>query len=95
MIVQTEKPMFSLDELESALGQRPIYASGGQIENFRRGWGHDIMARSEAAHYYRRNGFDGVIGLCGRLAQVRWVYGAGNYPHCRACQRTADKKGIK
>lgn len=92
---QTEKPMLSLDELETLVGVRPVYASGGMIENFRRGWGHNIMGRSEKAHYYRRNSFDNGIALCGKFVSARWIYGAGNYPRCLLCQRAADKKGLK
>lgn len=94
MTTQTEKPMYSLDELEARMGVRPQYASGGMIENFRRGWGHNIMGGAARAHYYRRNSFDNAIALCGKWVEARWIYGAGNYPRCRACQRAADKKDI-
>lgn len=90
--MQTEKPAPSLDELEAALGARPEYASGGQIENFREGWGHNIMGSGNTAHYYRRNGFDNAVAFCGKWVEVRWVYGAGNYPHCRICQKIADRR---
>lgn len=93
---QVEKPMLSLDELEALAGVRPVYASGGMIENFRRGWAHNIMSSGNTAHYYRRSNFEAARSICGKsVSDARWIYGAGNYPRCRACQRAADKKGIE
>lgn len=95
-MTQTEKPMYSLDELEARMGVRPQYASGGMIENFRRGWAHNLMGGGQMAHYYRRSNFEAARSLCGKsISDARWIYGAGNYPRCRPCQRAADKKGIK
>lgn len=96
MTTQTEKPMLSLDELEAKIGQRPTYASGGQIENFRKGWAHNIMGSGDTAHFYRKSGFEAARALCGKsVADARWIYGAGNYPRCRPCQRAADKRGLE
>lgn len=85
--MQTEKTAPSIDELEATLGSRPMYASGGQIENFREGWAHNIMGSGHTAHYYKRNRFDNAVALCGKWVEVRWVYGPGNYPRCKSCQR--------
>lgn len=91
--MQTEKESWSLDEYEVTLGQRPQYASGGQIENFREGWALNIMG-GDTAHYYRRNRFDNAVALCGKWVEVRWIYGPGNYPHCKSCERAAKARGI-
>lgn len=91
--MQKEKPAPTIDQLEATLGQRPTYASGGQIENFREGWAHNIMGSGQISHYYRRNSFDIAVAACGKFVEVRWIYGAGNYPKCKTCQR--DKRIAK
>lgn len=85
---QTEKPSVTMDQMESMVGQRPTYLSGGQIEGFREGWAHNIMG-GMVSHYYKRNAFDTALSLCGAESQARWIYGAGNYPTCKKCQRAA------
>lgn len=85
--MQTEKPAPILDELEATLGKRPTYASGGQIENFRQGWARNIMSGGNSVHYYRRNNFENAVALCGKWIEARWLYGPGNYPRCKTCQR--------
>lgn len=63
--------------------------SGGQIENFRRGWAKFIMgsSRSSVGHFYERDGFDRAHSLCGHHQDVpvRWLYGIGNIPECQHC----------
>ncbi len=62
--------------------------SGGQIENFRRGWAKYIMGSpGKVGHFYERDGFDMAHSLCGhhRDVQVRWLYGIGNIPECQHC----------
>lgn len=86
-----EKDAPTLDQLENMFGKRPQYASGGQIEGFREGWALNIMG-GETAHYYRRNRFDIAAALCGKWSEVRWIYGPGNYPRCKTCERTARKR---
>lgn len=92
--MQREKPGVTMEQFEATFGQRPVYASGGQIENFREGWAHNIMGSGQIAHYYMRMaGFDKVVTKCGgRPVKVRWIYGAGNYPKCKTCQKMKKEK---
>lgn len=83
--MQREKPGISLGEFEATLGVRPDHLSGGQIENFREGWALDIMSGQKRAHYFKRDGFEASKALCGARGKARWIYGAGNFPHCQAC----------
>lgn len=87
MTNQREKPGITSDQLEAAVGVRPTYLSGGQIENFREGWAHHIFGSGQKAHYFRRNSFDNAVALCSKWAPVRWIYGAGNYPRCKTCEK--------
>lgn len=91
MAEQREKPGATPEQFEALTGQRPLYLSGGQIEHFRKGWAKNIdpSRDSSVAHYYRRGHFDQGVSLCGEVAAVRWLYGAGNYPRCRRCNAKA------
>lgn len=89
---QREKPGPSIDQVESRLGQRPVYLGGGQIENFREGWAQNIMG-GDKVHFYKRAGFVDALSLCGNAANVRWLYGGGNYPKCKTCLRIANRNG--
>jgi len=69
--------------------------SGGQIENFRSGWAKYIRSPGGRVHYFERRGFDGAEALCGAVyAEVRWLYGPGNIPHCEHCvhKRAAPRR---
>lgn len=90
--MQKEKPVPTIAELEATLGGTVRYASGGQIESFREGWAHNVMGNGDTAHYYRRNSFDNAVALCGKWVEARWVYGPGNYPRCKTCQRAYDQR---
>lgn len=93
--MQTEKPAYSIADLEQCLGARPIKASGGQIEGFRKGWAVPIMNQGDRAHYYRRGTFDTAMSLCGKPADVRWLYGRGTYPKCQTCIRISRRMGLQ
>jgi len=84
-MTQREKPMWTMDEVEATLGVRPTHLSGGQIENFRKGWAKPIFG-GDKVHYFNRSGFDGAIAMCGYVSSVRSLYGGGNYPRCRRCE---------
>lgn len=88
---QKEKPAVTPAQFEATFGQRAIRASGGQIENFREGWAHDIMSEGDKAHYYRRNHPNNCLASCGISAPVRWLYGIGSYPKCRSCARAVGE----
>ena len=83
--------------LESAIGG-PLptgsIVSGGQIENFRRGWARAIDSSGDHAHFFIRDRFDGARALCGFEASARWLYGAGNYPQCSRCRKVKQRMRI-
>lgn len=92
---QTEKPGYTPEQLCANLGlplDTPVLMSGGQFENFRMGWGVNIMRRQETSHWFERDGFDGAESLCGVMVAVRWLYGAGTYPHCSNCIRIMSRR---
>lgn len=94
MSQQVEKPGVTPEWFEKNLGERPAMLSGGMIQNFREGWAHDIFSKSSRSHYFRRDGFDGAAALCGHVAPVRWLYGAGTFPHCQNCTRELKKREL-
>lgn len=62
------------------------FVSGGQFQNFRTGWARAIFpSKQTRAHYFERDAFDKATSLCGIEADVRWLYGPGNYPECSRC----------
>jgi hypothetical protein len=96
-VKQQEKPGITPEQLCANLGlptDTPCMVSGGQFENFRKGWAHNIMGASpsKVAHWFVRNGFDGAESLCGVFVAVRWVYGPGNYPKCAHCIRIMSRR---
>lgn len=88
-MVQREKPAITAYQLAAAVGRPPdsVTISGGMIENFREGWAINAMSFGKA-HYYRRNRFDNAVALCGKWVEVRWVYGEGNFPRCKTCEKS-------
>ena len=98
-MTQTEKPGTNPAELCATLGM-PASAvagtkvSGGQFENFRKGWAVNIMACGfGAAHWYERDGFTEANSLCGgSLAAVRWLYGPGNADRCQNCIKVMTRR---
>jgi hypothetical protein len=88
--MQREKQGVTIDQLTQMVGQRPTYLSGGQIEGFHEGWAHNIMGSGSISHYYKRNRFDAAVSLCGTESALRSIYGAGNYPRCKKCQRSMN-----
>lgn len=97
MVGQVEKPGISPDELAAMLGRSSsegIKCSGGQIENFRRGWAKPIFGNSHVTHYFFREGFDQAVAFCGHRVGVRGLYGPGNYERCARCSKAAIKRGV-
>lgn len=95
-MTQTEKPGVTPEQLVVCFGHAPgsvplPKVSGGQFENFRKGWAHAVFANSLASHWFVRDGFDKARALCGAQAQVRWLYGPGNYPRCGNCIKTMSR----
>lgn len=87
-MTQKEKQGISKSQLEAAIGKPVTYVSGGMIENFRDGWAQNIFANGKTAHYYKRVGFDIAKSACLlSTAEVRWLYGAGDYPECKRCAK--------
>lgn len=70
--------------------------SGSQIENFREGWAMDIMrdSRPGKAHYFRRriDDLSLAVAKCSTVAQVRWLYGPGNYDKCGRCRNAMARR---
>lgn len=64
--------------------------SGGVLRNFREGWALNIFGGG-VAHYFQRYGFDTGRSRCGVVAPVRWLYGCGDFPLCRNCQRATAR----
>lgn len=95
---QTEKPGITPAQLVACVGLPPEAAattkvSGGQFENFLRGWAKEIMyTDSHAAHWFTRDGFAGAISLCGMNVAVRFLHGPGNYGRCGNCRRTMTRR---
>lgn len=89
MAEQREKPGCTIEQLNVTLGRAADaggFCSGGQIENFREGWAKEVFG-GHVTHYWRRNSFDWCVTLCGHGAEVRWMYGPGNYPRCKRCAK--------
>jgi hypothetical protein len=87
-MMQKEKEGISKNQLEAAIGKPVTYVSGGQIENFREGWARNIFTSGKTAHYYKRVGFASAKSACLlSTAEVRWLYGTGNYPECKRCAK--------
>lgn len=95
MAEQREKPGILSKRRIAELKQSgsPNIFSGGQIESFREGWAVDIMGsgRVPKSHYYKRSEFDiGFAEAACRssvVAPVRWLYGEGNHPRCKSCEK--------
>ena len=90
MSQQQEKPGISPAQLNITVGlsaDAPTICSGGQIENFKKGWAVHIMPHSITGHYFIRSGFNVAVAACGYRGQVRWLYGMGNCTQCKRCQR--------
>ena len=87
--MQKEKPGTNAARLAKTLGVSPVgvKCSGGQFENFRRGWAKHIMSNSRRAHYFTRDSFGDARSFCGLRASVRWLYGPGNWDRCAKCGR--------
>ena len=97
MNVQREKPGASPDELCATLRMPPessktAKVSGGQIQNFRKGWAIEIMPVGTRAHWFTRVDFGMADALCGQVATVRWLYGQGNFPRCQRCTTVMSKR---
>jgi hypothetical protein len=95
-MAQREKPAPTVEQLEVTLGITPgsgTLLSGGQIENFREGWAQKIMPAGGVAHYFKRDPENIAMATasCGVIAQVRWLYGRGNFPCCQRCARKIRK----
>jgi hypothetical protein len=93
-MMQREKPGPSKEHLEDHIytvtGTSVICKniSGGQIENFREGWARNIFTSGKTVHYYKRVGFASAKSACLlSTAEVRWLYGRGNYPECKRCAK--------
>lgn len=90
-MAQREKPGTNVDELCATLGvsREGALVSGGMIEDFREGWAMYVFGNGKVAHYFTRDtqNISQVISACGYGAPVRWMYGRGNIPKCRHCQR--------
>lgn len=95
---QTEKPGATPEQLVACLGLPPeaavdVKMSGGQFENFARGWAKEIMySDSSKAHWFTRDGFAGAVSLCGMSVAVRFLYGPGNYGRCGNCRRVMTRQ---
>ena len=86
-MTQREKPGVTKEQLEKALKltpRRDNYVSGGQEESFQEGWAKAMFV-GKLAHWFKRDGFDKAISLCGVETPVRWVHGPGNFPKCTKC----------
>lgn len=95
MSQQHEKPGVSVPDLLHKMklaANTEVLVSGGQFVNFRRGWAHQVMSSSKVAHWFVRDGFDQTESLCGQQANVRWMYGPGNYPRCQHCIRVMSRR---
>lgn len=89
---QQEKPGATPEQLAATFQQdvSGVVCSGGQIENFRKGWAKHIMSGGKRAHYFRRDGFFDARSACGLIVDVRWIYGAGNWPKYKRCRSAAS-----
>lgn len=67
--------------------------SGGQIHAFREGWAIVISSFGKA-HYWKRSPFNlaYVESGCGQTAATKLMYGAGNIPRCKNCERVLDRQ---
>lgn len=95
---QREKPGgITPAQLGAMVGIDPanIIMSGTQIENFREGWAHPIMRESRVAHYFTRSlsNIGRANSKCGLDAEVRWLYGRGNWAFCRRCKQRIAREG--
>lgn len=97
-MTQSEKPGITPAELCATLGMPASAAagtkvSGGQFENFRKGWAVNIMASvGKAAHWFERDGFDAARALCSKDSEVRWLYGPSNYGRCQNCIKVMSRR---
>lgn len=92
-VEQREKPehQATLAVLRSAHPDGMV--SGAQFENFREGWAARAMPYSEIGHYFKRVAFDQARAKCGFRAEVRWLYGVGNFPKCARCLQAVNRRG--
>lgn len=91
---QTVKPGMTLAQVKETFKlpeEAQVLMSGGQFENFRRGWAREVMADSNSAHWFERTDFREAKALCTYEAPVRWLYGPGNYPRCGNCVRIMSR----
>lgn len=92
---QTERPGITREQLLVDLGlpsDTKVKLGGGKFENFRRGWGRDIMRNQSSSHWFERDGFDGAFSLCGVVASIRWLYGPGDHEKCSNCIRIMSRR---
>lgn len=91
---QREKPGATPQELATCFGwasAEGITVSGGQVENFKRGWAIGIMRDGKVSHWFERDRFENATALCGAKSMVRWIYGPGNFQKCQRCIRVQSK----
>lgn len=77
-----------LAQIKEALGLGEFGHSGGQIHAFREGWATDIWAFGRA-HYWHRleENIRYVESECRLIRPARNMYGEGNVPRCKRCER--------
>jgi hypothetical protein len=71
--------------------------SGGKIDNFEKGWAIPIFSFGKA-HYFRKTNITVSLGppsvkmsasisLCGLIHHPDALFGAGNFPKCKRCEK--------
>ena len=96
---QTEKPGITPAELCAAVGLSATVVAGtkvssGPFAHFKKGWAVNLMADpGHSAHWFSRTGAaDAARALCSHAADVRWLYGPGNYNRCQNCIRVMTRR---
>jgi hypothetical protein len=90
--------MYITPIFKARMGDKLLTISGAPILNFEKGWAK--YADHKVTHYFKRANANEVFTRCGLRCyfednggkNLACLFGAGNIPHCKACQRSVDRR---